>query len=426
MKRTLLLFILFAFFLVDGIAQSENDTVITVDQYTKYLGLTCSLREEIIKAVKERDSQRLNQLRKTILVYDYPAYEETIKDKLLTKREDIMLQFYSGEYDKLILGIKWGSDYFQKAKIGNANISVPNFECGNLTLDLLDFWKTQTHDILVGVSTSNLTTEEKELLILYWETILLYIESDRTLSPEINKKASDYLLKYPDTPYSSFVQELKGKRKVYRQGGMTIGINFGMDYPNGNIEKYFKGAGLGGLEIGAMFNNWHLRWSLAGYGLNRADTFLLERIDTNQIKSSSGAELFGAGFKIGYAVFKKGPFKLEPFVSLDMNVLNNHVEVRDSSGIRSEGIRRGYFSFGTEASLRLFRNVMRIPETRDYLYSYREEKDRFTNPLYLTLRAGYFPETFKKSTGVTGSMFYWSAGLQWVMGNQRAKYRHRK
>ncbi len=428
MKRTILAFILSTMFYQIGHAQADKDTIIHLKQYSKYVGFTCILREDLINAVKTGDLETMDRLRHTTLALGFPNDDELTeyKSKLLTRRENIMLQFYNGEHNDILTAIKDRRDYFQKSILGNAQYDYPNFECGNLTLEALEFWKTQSGSILETIGASSLTAEEKELLVFYWEAILLYIESERTLSADINKKATDYLMKYPDTPYLSFVQELKGKRKVYRLNGMSIGLNFGMDYTNRNIEKYFKGRGMTGLEAGAMFNNWHVRFSMGAYDLNKADTLLIERIDTIQITKSSRMDFFGLGFKVGYTVFEKGPFRLEPFISGEMNALRNIIEVPDSNKLFQRGQPRGYFSVGAEASIRLAKNMFKNYLSEANQYSSREEKDRFMNPLYLTLRVGYFPETFKKSTGVSGGMLYWSASIQWVFGNEKAKYRHRK
>ena len=140
------------------------------------------------------DTLTIKRLQNTTLAFSM-SEEQTIKSRLLTVRENQMLQFYNSDYDKLLSDLKTGQDYFLSSKKMQKGYYYPNFECGNLTLGVINFWKSNSDSILDNIEQSDLTTSEKELLTFYWKAVILYIEGEKTLALSINKKAKEYLEK---------------------------------------------------------------------------------------------------------------------------------------------------------------------------------------------------------------------------------------
>jgi len=382
------------------------------------------LRENLIKSVKSGDTLTIKKLRNTKI--SFPVSEEqTIKSRLLTARENQMLQFYIGEYDKLLSDIKSANDYFLSSKKIEKGSDYPNFDCGNLTLSLIDFWRRQSDSIITKIQQSTLTTPEKELLTLYWEEILLYIESEKSLLPDINKKATEYLEKYPDTQYKSFLERLRGIKRIYQPNGMTLGFGLGKSYPTGPIDKYLKDDITFNFDVGYTFKKLNLSLGYRLHGFNYQDSLRLDHIDTLNLNQSSSIEYHGATLKIGYTLFDKGRFKFQPFISAELNSLVNYIDIPDSTGTIQKGKTHPMLGFGTEGAIRLTKNLVKN-EGSQYIYYPREEKDIFYNPIYLNFRIGYYPNVFNKPTSISGNIFYFTIGLEWIVGRNQVNYRYKK
>jgi len=423
-KYTILLFIFILIYRVEVYSQNTKDTVIVVDNYSRYIGLTCMLREEFIKSVKNGDALTIGKYRNATIIFPV-SEEQTIKSRLLTVRENQMLQFYNGEYDKLLSDLKTGEDYFLSSNKVEKGYDYPNFDCGNLTLAVLDFWKSQSDNIIAKIKQSTLTTPEKELLSLYWKAIVLFIENEKTLSPDINKKAVEYFEKYPDSQYKSFLERLSGIKRFYQANGMTLGFGLGKSYPNGAIDKYLKGDFTFNFEVGYTFKNWNLSLGYRLHGFNYQDSLRLVRLDTLNLNQSSSIEYDGVGLKIGYTVFDKGWVKFQPFISGELNSLVNTIDIPDSTVVSQRGKTHPMFGFGTEGSIRLTKNLIKINHVDNFYYP-REEKDLPYNPVFLNFRIGYYPNVFNKPTNISGDIFYFTIGLEWTVGRNQVNYRYKK
>lgn len=422
-KYTVFLTIFISFGCIALYAQQAKDTLITVNNYSKYIALTCVLREDIIKAVKTNDTLAIKTLRNATIVFPI-SNEQTLKSRLITAREDQMLQFYRGAYQKLLFDVKNGNDYFLSPKKTGEGYGSPNFDCGNLTLATLMFWKSQSAIIHAEVQRSALTTPEKELLILYWDAILLYLEGEKTLSLDINKKARAYLDKYPDTKYKNFIENLSRIKRIVQPNGVTLGFALGKSYPVGVIDSYLNTDFAFEFVMGYTLKGWDFQLGYRLHSFEYRGAKYPDHIDTIQIKQGSSLEYDGFALKIGYTVFGKEWFRVQPFISGELNKFTNYIEIPDSAGIRQKGKTHGALGIGTEVGLRLIRNVIEV--NKGGLYYLHEEKDRPYNPLFLTLRAGYYPNVFKKSMDISGGIFYWTIGLEWIIGRNQVNYRYKK
>tara|TARA_B100000809_G_scaffold245861_1_gene273250 strand:+ start:3987 stop:4400 length:414 start_codon:yes stop_codon:yes gene_type:complete len=114
-NHTVILVISVLAFCIDSYSQQTKDTTIKTDNYSKYIGHSCSLREDLIKSVKSGDTLTIKRLENTTLSLSM-SEELIIKSRLLTVRENRMLQFYNNEYDKLLSDIKTDKDYFLSSK----------------------------------------------------------------------------------------------------------------------------------------------------------------------------------------------------------------------------------------------------------------------------------------------------------------------
>ncbi len=419
-----LLFLIVALCHSEAQAQFANDTVIVANNFSKYIGLTCILREDLIKAVANGDTTTIRNFRNATVVLS-TSEEVTIKGKLLTYRERRMLQFYFGEYDKLLSGIEMDRDYFfceNNVEIGH---DYPNFECGNLTLAMLTFWKGQTEKIINQIQQSSISTQEKDLLIFYWEAILLYIEGDTTISADFNKKAAEYLEKYSNTKYRSYIERLATMKRIYQPNGMTLGLGFGQSLLNGPIDKYLNGNLVFDAEVGYTFNAWKIGLGYRLREFRNKDTMRLERIDTLKITQSSFIEYHGAFLKVGYTVLDKGWFYLQPFISGELNNLVNYIDLPDTTGIRQRGRTHPKIGFGAEGAIRLTKNLVKVDDTQ-FIYYPREEKDRLYSPVFLNFRIYYYPRVFDKPTDISGGILCITAGLEWIVGRNKVNYRYKK
>lgn len=380
------------------------------------------LREDLINAVKANDTLTIKKLRNTTVVFPY-SVEQISKSKLLTERENQMLQFYFSEYDTLLSGIKTEDDYFLSSKKIQKGYGYPNFECGNLTLEILQYWKANSVNILESIEQSNLRLSEKELLTLYWKTVLLYIEGEKTLSQDINNKAREYLVKYPSTQYRSFLERLSGIKRIYQPNAMTLGFGLGISRPTGIAKEYLQGNFTFDFEVGYTIKNWHFRIGYRTHDFNYRDTITLDRIDNLEINQSSSIEYHGATLRVGYTVVDKGQFKIQPFISGELNNFVNYIDIPDSTGIRQKGKSHPILGFGAEGSLRLIKNLIEMGS--GYLYYPREEKDLGYNPLFLSFKIGYYPNVFDRPTNISGDILYWTVGLEWMIGKNQVNYRYK-
>ncbi len=398
------------------------DTIVSADNYSKYIGLNCMLREDLINAVKANDTLTIKKLRNTTVVFPY-SVEQISKSKLLTERENQMLQFYFSEYDTLLSGIKTEDDYFLSSKKIQKGYGYPNFECGNLTLDILGYWNDKSDTILDSIHKSGLSTPEKELLSLYWNTILLYIKGEKTLSDDINKNAREYLDKNPSTEYRRFLERLAGIKRIYQPNAMTLGFGLGISRPTGIAKEYLQGNFTFDFEVGYTIKNWHFRIGYRTHDFNYRDTITLDRIDNLEINQSSSIEYHGATLRVGYTVVDKGQFKIQPFISGELNNFVNYIDIPDSTGIRQKGKSHPILGFGAEGSLRLIKNLIEMGS--GYLYYPREEKDLGYNPLFLSFKIGYYPNVFDRPTNISGDILYWTVGLEWMIGKNQVNYRYK-
>lgn len=266
--------------------QSSRDSIVKVDSYSKYLGLTCTFREKLIKSVEQQDSFSVNSLRKIISVYQPCEDCQVMKSPLTTIREDVLLNFFTQSYDKLLAGINEEVDYFSLINRKEKIYQDPNFECGNLTLGLLDFWKAQSSTIVSEIEKSKLSNEEQGILIFYWQSILLYIEAGEDLPSTISEDASNFLQNYPDSQDRDFVNRLQSMKKVYHPNGMSLGFGLGKPILVGNIKNYLKGDFAFQFEVGWTYRGWNLTLGYRELTFNYSDTLQLNRIDDLVIKES--------------------------------------------------------------------------------------------------------------------------------------------
>lgn len=406
----------------EGYCQISADSVVKVDNYSKYLGQSCNLREDLINAVKSNDTPTIKKLRNIVIVFHY-SDEQNSKNKLLTERENQMLQFYFGEYDELLSGIKTEDDYFLSSKKIQKGYGYPNFECGNLTLDVLGYWSEKSETILDSIYKSDLSTPEKELLSLYWKAILDYIEGEKTLSDNINQNAKGYLDKNPGTEYKMFLERLAVIKRIYQPNAMTLGFGLGISYPTGIAKEYLQGNFTFDFEVGYTIKSWHFRLGYKTHNFNYRDTITLDRIDNLEINQSSSIEYHGATLRVGYTVVDKGQFKIQPFISGELNNFVNYIDIPDSTGIRQKGKTHPMLGFGAEGSLRLIKNLTDMGS--GYLYYPREEKDLGYSSLFLNFKIGYYPNVFDRPTNVSGNIFYWTVGLEWMIGKNQVNYRYK-
>jgi len=262
-------------------------------------------------------------------------------------------------------------------------------------------------------------------LILYWESILHYIEGEEELSPTISINAATFLSEYPETKYTRLVQQLHSMEKVYRPNGMSLGFNIGKVQTVGNIKSYLKGNSALDFELGWTYRAWHLRFGYRALGFDYSDTLKLSRIDDLVITESSTVAHEGPALKIGYTILDKDWIRAQPFISGESVKFYNYIERPDSANIGEKGNSKALLSFGTEVGVRLMKNLIGVDESR-YLYYPREEKDLTYNPVFLNFRVGYYPEVFAKPTGISGSSLYLTIGLEWLIAKKQAHYRTRK
>lgn len=404
----------------NGFAQTK-DTSIVVDNRSKAIGYSCFLREDLIEHVKNGDTLAVNKLRNTTIAFKYDD-EITVKSVLLTAREDQMLQFYNGEYDKLLKGIKGKYDYFLSSDRNKKGYRGPNFECGNLTLFMLDFWKKESVNIISDIKESELLTAEKDLLILYWNNILSYIEDERELSPEINEKAKGYLNQYPETEYQSFVSRLSTIKRTYKPRAMFVNFGLGKSYPTGPIDSYLQSDIVMDFDVGYNYNNWNISLGGSLHGFEYKDSSKISQIDTIQLSESSNLEYGGVNLKIGYSFFNESRIRLEPFVSIGLNRFVNNIHVPDSTNIRQNGKYHAVLGLGSEVGVKLMENIFNF-ETYS-VYTEQEEREFLYTPLYLNFKFGYYPQVFDSPTNINGDIFYFSVGLECFFGSLKANYKY--
>jgi len=423
---TTLLFLFGQLFNFNGYSQNLNETIIVAKNDSEYNDLACNLRKNLINSVKSDDTLEVKKIRNTIITFhDYD--KTTIKSKLLTTRENQMLQFYNGEHNQLLSDIELKKDFFiSKSKpidVESQSYVLPDFSCGDLTLSSFNYWESQSNIIISKIQLSFLSNPEKELLIMYWEQILLYIEANETLSPDINKKAIEYLEKYPNTKYRDFVERLSLIKKHYKLFAITGVIGFGGSHPTGTINKYLKNGNNLIFELGIPYKKWNLSLGYNVHNLYYQDSLRLERIDTINFNQSSHIQSIGHFFKAGYTLINKGRMRIRPFINADLNRLVNFIDIPDSSHIRQLGKIRPNFGFGTEGSIRLTKNPMR----EGYKYDNScEEKNVDYRAIYLNIRLGYYPNLFDKPTSINGNIFYFNIGIEYCFGANLAKYSYKK
>ena len=419
---TTLVIFLMLLFSIDGYSQNTKDTVIAVTDYSKYIELPCLLREDLIKSLKNGDTVSVKKLRKATVILS-SSDGQMIISRLLSVRENQMLQFYIGEYDKLLSDLKIGKDYFVSSYIVEDGYDYPNFRCSNITLSVLDFWKSYSDSIISKIEQSGLSAPEQEMLVLYWEEILLYIESEETLSPEINKMAAEYLDKYPDTQYKSFLERMSSIKKIYHPEGGTVGFGIGKSFPSGAMDQYLEGDFTFYLGIGYTFKNWNISLGYKGQLFNYKDSLRFDHIDTLTLIQSSSIAYYGFTLKLGYTLFNKGGFfKLQPFISADLNSLISYADNSNPDITNQFGQYHPVLGFGVEGAIRITKNLFN-ENAGSYMYYPREEKDIYSRPLYLNFRLGYYPNVFDKPTNIDGSLLYFTVGFEWMIGINRVSYR---
>jgi len=407
-------------------AQSKVDSTITADNFSKYLGLSCELRENLVKATQEKDLLTVNRLMRTVISFQPCPECQEWETPLYTRREGELLLFYTQTYEELLRNIRLEVDYFSTRRERLKGHNDPNFECGNLTTEMLAFWQRQTDFVIAELSESELNSEEKDLLNLYWKSILLYIEAENELSPNISEVASTFLREYPESNYFGFVQELNSMEKVYRPNGISLGFGIGKPILNGGISNYLKGDLAFDFEAGWTYRSWNLKFGGRIQSFNHQDSLRFNRIDDLVISESSAIEYNGATMEIGYTTLENNWLRLQPFVSGEINKFVNYIAIPDSTGIREEGSAHAALSFGTNVGLRIpnFSKAQFVEPV--FGYYPREEKEEFYAPLFLNFKLGFYPDVFSKPIGIDGNSLYWTIGLEWIMGKNQAHYRIRK
>jgi hypothetical protein len=414
MYKILLTVIILVTFSQVAIGQVEFDTVKT-ELYSDYKELTCDLRQELILALKSNDKTKLKQLRNTRI----PFYSDTIQ--LYTLRENILLRFDLQEYDTLLAQVLKSKDYF--SIIPKNDPLNPNFECGNLTIDLLDYWNSETKKIISNIKKSNLEIEEKDLLILYYKGILIYLKAADSLPTELSVLGQAYLAKYPKSKYSDFISKkfILAKKSYIRQG-MTLSFHLGRTLPVGNISNNLGSNIYFDFDLGYEYNRW--AFLLGGKLSANKTNNLISIIDTIAIEESTYVEYSGANATIGYSFIDFEKFRLRLFCRGELNSVSNYIELPNSTGTRQRGSFRPYYSMGFDGSLRLFKQTFGAPPAGSpYFYNLREEKDVPYDPLYLKFKVGYYPNPFYKATEINGGMFYFAIGLEYTVGQKKATYK---
>ena len=387
--------------------------IIQTKSYTEYIATMYQSRKALIDSLKN-DNKQFVAVQKEIRIED-SIYTHG-PERIITTRESILLDFYLNNFESLLPGISV-LNYFAKSYWQDR--TALGFEAGNISLDILDFWKQKSNVIIEEINSSSLAPDKIEFLIDYWKCILLFIESDNELNPEIKNISRNFISKYPDSYLAQFVKEnMLNMRKVYRMNNFSIDINVGKPYFLGNLHSYLEGGFAGSIDMAIEINSWSYIFNYSGFQFARKDsTSEIGNISiTNSNRMSSG----GVGLKLGPTVMNCKTFRIKILGGVDFYNLDNLID-KPEGGYSSEEVsktRPGLY-VGTECFW-LFGRM--FPYENINLYNQDEEKNKPFSPVYLKFRIGFSPQIFKPHVNITGSAFVWTIGIGIAEGKNKARY----
>ncbi len=172
-------------------------------------------KEELRSHIINKDLEAIRYSIKTPFSYTTLANDSDSlfvisKKYFITKKEHVIFQFLLGEHKHLISDVIKGNSYFdvKSGALIHETLGV-NVRKGNFTLDILTLLKKVDVDSLIVAGDINLIPEDVEFLKLYWESILICIETKKQFPPELKVMGDIYKKKYPESVLSERLVENK-------------------------------------------------------------------------------------------------------------------------------------------------------------------------------------------------------------------------
>ncbi|MBA3286283.1 MAG: hypothetical protein H0U27_14660, partial [Nitrosopumilus sp.] len=110
MKQQLLILIIVIVSNSLAFSQAIHDSIVSTDSYLKYISYKCLLRDSLKQAALNNNISSIQKLRNISIVFE--SNEVYYRSRLLTKREDILLQFLLQDYENILKDIKYDLHFF--------------------------------------------------------------------------------------------------------------------------------------------------------------------------------------------------------------------------------------------------------------------------------------------------------------------------
>lgn len=155
---------------------------------------------------------------------------------ILTGREEVIINFLLKDYKNLLSGIVHLRDFFNVKAGAPAFIDThktPSFDSLNLTLDILPALKKINIDSIILADDICFVWEDAQLLKLYWNEILLYIEAKDKLPSQFKSNGEDYLnTQFEVDEYTiAFVKNrFVNLKKTYTLRSFNLNANYQYSY----------------------------------------------------------------------------------------------------------------------------------------------------------------------------------------------------
>lgn len=330
-----------------------------------------------------------------------------------TKRERIIIQFLTKDYRNLLSGIAFGKSYFdlKGGELMNDNFhKIEGLDSLNLTLNILPSLRQINVDSLIEASDLNFLIEDVELLKLYWQGILIYMDSKLELPHEFYQLAEIYKSKFPNKNNGdSFITQMFTlNEKMHILSSINFEANYSSTFYNHQAKKNFN-IGNGGnilisykqklidVGIGYQFNYLTSRDSIY-----RNEMFILDPQENalqNTLYFYQGYHFvkwkrleFGGNWKFGSSRIYQDKNKLfsQPFTSVGLDLKLN--------------LSRKY-----KVDLSKLKY-----QSEDYSHNYY--------PLYLTFASAVSNNTLESGINPKGMLYNFNVGIQWKLGRLRPIY----
>jgi hypothetical protein len=368
--------------------------------------LTAQDIENEILNYSDTDIQIINKSRKLILDKLYEKDLEKVKEalnyldekfdtsKVITfwETERWLIEFLTLNFDYILSSSK----HFKPSPYSSYQYKLlPPQDL--LQTELLELGSLRYNNIRDAISLNNYNKEEKDLLNLTLNYLLISDKEDGINQENVNSQANLFLNNYKYSPYSHFVKNYI--RFAYKLSDWAFGYGFSIGYGsfNGGIKDYIRSYMPLGFEIDLYYKTIvsSLRFS-AGVLSKVKQEFEYKGLWKKDLKLN----IYHAELSIGYPMTYVSNFRINPYFGLSIGNISPPSAVAEEEG--------NDVDLGTEVGMVLGLNAtINLSSSSQFL-----GEKTFISDWVLNIRIGYSTVSYEsRNSSLDGNTFFINFGV---------------